>query len=131
MDDTQAVTRKFRTVNGKPITEQASSREGEAGQNISYVRPSQLAKDGVTGNVAEGVYEGPITDRFDDSKENFKIRANDGSLVIVNNSGSLASQMKRVDVGSYVIIEYLGQEAMAKGKFAGKKAHRFLVKIAE
>ena len=126
-----APARKFRTVNGKPISEAAGKPTDGENTEISYVRPAQLAKDGTTGNVAEGVYEGTIPDRYDESKNNFKIRANDGSLIIVNNSGSLNSQMARVEVGSYVILEYLGQDKMSSGPMKGKLAHRFLVKVAE
>jgi hypothetical protein len=116
--------RTFKTLNGKTVG------EGQKG-NLRFVRPSKLAEAGTTGVVAQGIYEGAIPNQFDEGKNDFKVREDNGDLAILNSTGSLASQMARVEVGSYVRISYLGKQTMSKGKMAGKQAHSFIVEVAE
>lgn len=122
---TESVVRTYKTVNGKEAS--ADLPKGD----LSFVRASQLAKDGITGIVAQGIYEGTVPNRFDAAKPDFKVRGDAGNLIILNNAGSLASQLARVALGSYVQINYKGMQAMTTGKMAGKKAHSFIVLIAD
>jgi len=119
--------RTFKTVNGKTVSSNEESNKGE----LRFIRPSKLAAEGVTGVVAQGIYEGAIPNQFDEGKNDFKVREDNGDLLILNSTGSLASQMARVEVGSYVRITYLGKQTMTKGKMAGKQSHGFVVEIAE
>lgn len=119
--------RTFKTVNGKTVPDKSEQTKG----NLTFVRPSKLAAEGITGVVAQGIYEGAIPNQFDEGKNDFKVRADNGDLVILNSTGSLASQMARVEAGSYVRISYLGKKAMTKGKMAGKEAHSFIVEVSE
>lgn len=125
-NETTAATaaRKFLSVNGKDLG------SSETAGDLTFVRASKLAADGITGVVAEGIYEGGVPSRFDEEKMDYKIRKDNGDLIIVNNAGSLASQMAKVETGSYVQITYLGQDAITEGKFKGKLAHRFVVGVA-
>lgn len=116
--------RKFVSVNGKDL-----GGEETAGE-LTFVRASKLAAEGITGVVAEGIYEGGVPSRFDETKMDFKIRKDNGDLIIVNNTGSLAAQMAKVETGSYVQITYLGQEAATQGKYKGKLMHRYVVGIS-
>lgn len=111
--------RKLKTVLGG---------EGTGG-NIKYIRASELADNNVTGVVAEGIYEGTLPNRFDENKTDFKIKAIDGGVLVLNHTGSLANQLNRVSAGSYVRISYAGKQAMKKGKMAGKLAHSFIVEV--
>jgi hypothetical protein len=101
------------------------------GGNIKYIRPSLLAAEGITGVVAEGIYEGTVPNNFDKNKNDYRILAADGSLTILNSTGSLANQLARVSTGSFVRVTYNGMEKIKKGNMAGKKAHAFLVEVAE
>lgn len=96
---------------------------------LNIVRPSKLAKEGVTGTVAEGIYEGSTPNKFDPTKQDYKIRAANGDLTIINSTGSLARQMAMVAVGTLVQINYGGKVA-GKGKSAGKSFHNFEVLTA-
>ncbi len=121
----ETVARTYRSVNGKEINNEAPKG------NLSFVRPAQLAKDGVTGVVAQGIYEGTLENKFDAGKPDFKVRDDAGNLIILNSAGSLAKQLNRVAVGSYVQIIYKGKTEMTQGKMAGKQSHSFVVLIAD
>lgn len=101
------------------------------GGNVTYIRPKTLSEEGTTGVVAEGIYEGTVPNNFDSAKNDFKVRLEDGTLAILNSSGSLANQLNKVATGSYVRINYNGMQPMKSGKMAGKLAHAFIVEVAE
>lgn len=120
-------SRTFKTVNGKVLGE----REPGAKGSITFVRPKELAAAGTTGVVAEGIYEGTLPNNFDETKSDFKVRRDNGDLIILNGAGSLTAQLAKVAPGSYVRITYAGMQAMTKGKMKGKSAHKFIVEIAD
>lgn len=95
---------------------------------ITFIRPSQLEAPGL---LVEGIYIGALPNSFDDSKSDYKFETADGKTVVINSAGQLAYQMKSVEVGSLVRVEYLGKQEMKKGKNKGKKAHAFEVLVAE
>lgn len=115
-------TRTFKTVNGK-------SYDPNAGGNLKIVRAKELAAAGITGVVAEGIFAEAIKNQFDGT--DYKIEGEDGAVTIVNGFGSLNSQMAKVKPGSYVQIQYLGQETATTGKYKGKLQHRAMVLIGE
>lgn len=112
-------------ISGK--TFKAPPRENsDAG--ITFIRPSQLTDPEL---LVEGIYIGALPNNFDDSKSDYKFETADGKTVVINSAGQLAYQMKKVEVGSLVRVEYLGKTEMKKGKNKGKKAHSFEVLIAD
>lgn len=114
---------------GKTYTP-VSATEGAQQGNLIIVRPSELAKNGTTGVVAEGIYEGSMPNKFDETKLDYKIRAENGDLYILNSSGSLASQLAKVTEGSLVLVEYSGKNEIKKGPRKGTSAHSFRVSVA-
>lgn len=96
---------------------------------LIIVRPSKLAKEGASGTVAEGIYEGTVPNKYDATKMDYKIRSANGDLTIINEAGSLRRQMAMVAVGTLVQINYSGKQA-GKGKNAGKSFHNFEVLTA-
>ena len=104
---------------------------GSTDGNITYIRAKELAEAGTTGVVAEGIYEGTLPNNFDESKSDYKVRLSDGTLAVLNSTGSLANQLGKVATGSYVRVNYNGMDAIKSGRMAGKKAHNFIVEIAE
>lgn len=97
---------------------------------LVIVRPSKLAEGGITGTVAEGIYMGTTPNKFEEDKNDFRING-DTEDFILNSAGSLASQLARVEVGSYVQVNYLGKVKAMKGKAAGKMVHNFQVLVEE
>jgi hypothetical protein len=100
-----------------------------SGNNVTYIRPSALAEEGTTGVITEGIYEGTVPNNFDETKSDYKVRLEDGTLAVLNHSGSLANQLNRVGTGTYVRISYNGKQPMKSGKMAGKLAHAFIVEV--
>lgn len=105
------------------------SSDALGGGGIRFLRPSQLAEEGVRGVVAEGYYNGTVANNLT-GKNDFKITADDGSAVIINHTGHLASLIERMEVvdGNYVRVSYLGKEKMKK---TGKEFHKFKLEVAE
>jgi hypothetical protein len=122
----EATTRTYKSVNGKSLELDDSKAGG-----INFVRPKQLAEANIIGVVAEGIYEGTVPNSFDETKPDFKVRADDGQLTIVNSCGSLASQLSKVTEGTYIQLTYLGMKPITTGKMKGKLSHSFVVGIAD
>lgn len=97
-----------------------------SGSNVTYIRPSQ-AKPGV---LLEGIFTGTIDNKFEPTKKDFRFELEDGSIAIINSAGNLASRLNGVAIGTLVQVSYEGQQTIKKGRFAGKKAHSFNVKVA-
>ncbi len=112
-----AATKTFKSVTGE--------------STLEFIRPSQLAEEGFTGQVLEGVYLGAIPNQLDSSKWDYKFETGEGKTVIVNSTGSLAYKMKEVSVGSLVQLIYKGKDEIKKGARAGKMAHNFDVLVAQ
>lgn len=108
--------RKFKKVTGET--------------SLRFIRPSQLAEDGITGEILEGVYLGSVPNQLDPEKNDYKFET-ETETVIVNSTGSLAYKMKSIPVGSLVRLNYLGKEPIKNGRMAGKPAHNFEVLVAE
>ena len=104
--------------------------DGDGG-NVTYIRPKELAENGITGVVAQGIFTGTTPNNFDESKNDYKVQLDDGTVAILNSTGSLRNQLEKVATGSYVRINYNGMEAIKTGKMAGKPAHSFLVEVEE
>jgi hypothetical protein len=113
-------TRNMETVNGKKT---GTENQGA----LVIVKPAELAKAGTTGTVASGIYEGILPSELYPESPSFKIRADNGDLILVNSCGSLKSQMNRVNVGTYVELVYKGQDTIKSGPRKGKQAHSFIV----
>jgi hypothetical protein len=60
---------------------------GEAG--LRFIRPRTLAEEGITGEVLEGIYVGPVQNQLDPAKNDYKFETGT-ETVIVNSTGSLA-----------------------------------------
>ncbi len=87
--------------------------------SLVIVRPSALAKEGKTGIVAQGTYEGAKPNKFNAAKNDYFIR--DGAtntLYIVNGTASLKSQLEQLDgtEGANVEVNYNGTIALKNGK---------------
>lgn len=99
--------------------------------SVTFIRPKALADDGVTGVVAEGIYEGTVANTYEPTRNDFKVRDEAGNLIILNATGSLTQQMGKVAQGSYVRISYSGMKKLTQGKLKGKSVHNFLVEVSE
>lgn len=115
--------RQMVSVNGKPMG--LPSENG----TLNFVRPSKLGTEAVNTIVAAGIYEGTVPNNFDEEKPDYKVRAANGDLTIINTCASLAKQFEKVRPGSYVELTYLGKKKIEDGKYKGKESHSFVVAI--
>lgn len=118
--------RKFTSVNGKDLSNTGTENQGE----LKFVRPSKLTEADRNTVVAEGIFEGTVPNKFDDKKLDYKVRAQNGDLIILNSAGALASQMAKIETGSYIQVTYGGKNLIKSGKMSGKEAHSFIVGVA-
>ena len=115
--------------------------------NLVFVRPTDLARAGFTGVVAEGELAGMTPNRYDENKQDFKIVAdtefkvegvdkegkkyikevNAGDTLIINAAGNLEYLMKSVGIGNLCQISYFGKKEITKGNYKGTLAHTFEV----
>lgn len=90
-----------------------SSPDGE----LKVIRPSELAKNGITGTVAEGVLEKTAPNKFNPQNKDYFIRSSDGTLYILNETASLKEQLGQDGViGMNVRVEYNGKKPTKNGK---------------
>ena len=112
-----------------PVDERVSAAKGK----LVILRPSELAAAIESGElsagsvVAEGIFEGSLTNKFDETKLDYKIRATNDDLYILNETGSLKRQMAMVTTGELIQVIYNGKVTIRSGKMAGKSAHSFEV----
>ncbi len=125
-NNTQATERTFKSTNGKTLS------QGER-PNLKFINFKKLNDAGVTGVVAEGIYEssklvegGPYGPKME-----YSIRAEDGTLQIVGEAGALKKQMDQVATGSYVQLTYLGKQPMKSGARKGTFSHSVIVGVAQ
>jgi len=127
------------------FNKKAGSEGGDG--NLIFVKPSDLARAGFSGVVAEGKFLQAIPNQFDDTKQDFKIEADvaielegkdgngntyltkvsAGDTLVINGAGNLNYLMKSVGPGNLCQINYFGKKEIAKGPHKGKLAHSFEV----
>lgn len=85
---------------------------------LVIIRPSELAKAGTTGVVATGVYEGAKPNKFNADKNDYFIRATDGTLYILNGCKSIDEQLSQITAedNAVVEVEYEGKLVTKSGK---------------
>ena len=97
--------------------------------NLTFISPKQLAEAGKEGVILEGKFIEALPTRFDDGKSDYKFETLTGDTVIINNSGSLAYQMKTVEPGTLCQVIYNGKQVLERGPMKGKEAHIFEVNV--
>jgi len=103
--------------------------DGKAERNglLTIIKASELAKNNITGVVAQGTYLRSVTNKF---KKTDYMLATDKGDVLVNGCGSLDKQMAGVQAGELIQIEYTGSFPIKEGQFKGSPAHVFVVRRA-
>lgn len=103
--------------------------------SLKFIKAKQLAEENITGVVAEGIFDGIVTeDTKYGPKNNVRVKDSEGNLLIVNQAGNLDYRMNQalqqgLKVGQPIQISYLGKTKMTKGPFAGTMSHSFDVAI--
>ncbi len=96
---------------------------------LIIVRPSELAKNGTTGVVARGVFEAARPNKFNPAVNDYFIRGDKNSLIILNGTASLREQLGQLasDGSDKATVEVV-YNGKLKTK-AGKDYHDFNVSV--
>lgn len=105
--------------------------EARENTDITYIRASKLAEEGVTGPILEATFVESVPSNMDENKLDYKFEKDDGGIVVVNCAGNLKYKMKFINPGDYCQVQYLGKQEITKGVHKGKMAHNFEVLTAE
>lgn len=99
-------------------TERSLKKTTAAKGKVEIIRPSKLALDGVTGEVAAGVYEGAKPNKYDAKKSDYFIRGADNTLFILNETTGLKEQLSQLEgmEGVTVRVIYNGKVPTKSGK---------------
>lgn len=102
--------------------------KGESGPLV-IVRPSELAKAGTTGLVAQGIFEKTEPNKFDPTKVDYFVRdEKTGTLYIINQTQSLKEQFGQLDPKDKIAVEVIYE---GKKETKNKKGyHAFEVFVA-
>lgn len=129
------------------MSERFSNRAGGGDGSVVFIRPSDLARAGFTGVVAEGEFIEALPSRYEEGKHDFKVIADTelivrgennkeekyekiikpGDTLVVNQGGNLGYLMSEVGPGTLCQIKYNGMNTIEKGTRKGTKAHAFEV----
>jgi hypothetical protein len=93
------------------------------GAGVTFIRPSDLARNGTTGTILEGTYTGSVANNLNPDKDDYAFELEDGSKVIINGTDGLSRQMAQVQLGELVQIQYMGKVPTKNNK----TAHNFKV----
>lgn len=103
------------------------AREEVGNKTVEFIKYSDLN----IGDEVEGWYTGKRLSQFKgangEDKFDHTFQRKDGSVFVLNGVGQLDSKMSFIPAGTWTIVQYGGKETMAKGPFAGTKAHHVKV----
>lgn len=91
----------------KSLKESAAKASGkEESGPLVIVRPSELAKNGTTGIVAQGIFEKTEPNKFDATKVDYFIRDEQtGTLYIINETKGLKEQLGQLNAKDKTAVE--------------------------
>lgn len=96
-----------------------------------FIKAHELFDEGVKGPILEGTFEGTSPNRFNKNKLDFKFIDDQGTHVTINAAGNLGARMKKITVGDYCQVSYLGKYPIKEGDYKGTLCHSFDVLVAE
>lgn len=79
------------------------------------------------GTTVTGIYAGATPNKFDESRSDYNLRADDGTLIILAQTASLASQFSKVSVGDLLQITYNGKKNITRKNGSKAEMHDYVV----
>lgn len=83
-----------------------------------------------SGTVVEGTYAGATPNKFNEDRSDYNLRGEDGTLIILAQTASLANQFAKVSVGDLVQVTYNGKKSITRKNGAKAEMHDFMVAVA-
>ncbi len=104
---------KFQAVN--------TASNGEGNGKLVIVRGGNLITNGNKETLAPGTeligkYEGSVANKYNEGKLDFKIRQDDGTLVIFAETSALRKAFTQVEAGTLVQVVFNGKIGIKGGK---------------
>lgn len=82
------------------------------------------------GTSVTGTYAGSTPNKFDESRVDYNLRGEDGTLIILAQTASLANQFSKVQIGDLVQVTYNGKKNITRKNGAKAAMHDFVVAVA-
>lgn len=95
--------------------------------NTTYVKAKDLKEGDI---IVTGILISANANLNYPEKLDYRFKLEDGSEIVVNQSGNLKPQMDKVSLGSLCRITYGGMSTIQKGPRKGKLAHNYEVEVA-
>lgn len=125
------------TTNFKPVSGNSVAGEGNGmiqvlrgGKMITIENGSKSEAPLAKGTVVTGIYNGSTPNKFDETRVDYNLRGNDGTLIILAQTASLANQFGKVSQGELVQVTYNGKRSITRKNGAKAEMHDFVVATA-
>lgn len=121
-------------MNFQPVSRPSIEGEGNGvmqilrGSNLITIDNGTKTKSELkAGLVVTGVYGGSTPNKFDETKVDYNLRAEDGTLIILAQTASLAQQFAKVSEGELLQVTYNGKREIKRKTGAMTEMHDYVV----
>lgn len=121
-------------MNFQPVSSAAVAGENNglikvlrSGKLITISNGSKSEAPLASGTTVTGVYSGATPNKFDESRNDYNLRGEDGTLIILAQTASLANQFSKVQIGELVQVTYNGKKSITRKNGAKAEMHDFMV----
>lgn len=97
------------------------------GKLISLENGAKSESELTAGTTVEGTFSGSTPNKFNPERSDYQLRGEDGTLIILSQTASLAKQFSKVQVGELVQVIYNGKRAITRKNGAKAEMHDFVV----
>lgn len=98
-----------------------------SGKLIKLENGSKSESELTSGTTVTGVYSGSTPNKFNPERSDYNLRSDDGTLIILAQTASLAKQFAQVSVGELVQVQYNGKRSITRKNGAKAEMHDFSV----
>jgi len=97
------------------------------GKMITIANGAKSEAELEAGTEVVGTFEGSTPNKFDPNKLDYSLRGEDGTLIILAQTASLAQQLSKVSEGDLVKVVYNGRKNITRKNGAKASMHDFRV----
>lgn len=122
----------FQPVSGASLAGESNGKilVLRSGKLISIDNGSKSETALESGTSVTGTYAGSTPNKFDESRSDYNLRGEDGTLIILAQTASLANQFSKVQIGDLVQVTYNGKKNITRKNGAKAQMHDYVVAVA-
>lgn len=122
----------FQPVSGAALAGESNGKilVLRSGKMITIDNGSKSEAELASGTSVTGTYAGSTPNKFDESRVDYNLRGEDGTLIILAQTASLANQFSKVNLGDLVQVTYNGKKNITRKNGAKASMHDFVVAVA-